>query len=70
MSIENLSFRLDDNGKKATILFQKLRLEDKQLQTEIGVKTNTFAQRWRIKGFADPRNKKADIHFLILIQGL
>lgn len=69
MSIENLSFRLDDNGKKATILFQKLRLEDKQLQTAIDVKTNTFAQRWSIKGFADPRNKKADIRFFNIDTG-
>ncbi len=69
MSIENLSFRLDDNGKKATILFQNLRLEDKQLQTAIDVKTNTFAQRWSIKGFADPRNKKADIRFFNIDTG-
>ncbi len=69
MSIENLTFRLDDNGKKATILFQKLRLEDKQLQTAIDVKTNTFAQRWSIKGFADPRNKKADIRFFNIDTG-
>jgi len=33
MKIENLSFRLDDNGKKATINFQKLRLGNKQLET-------------------------------------
>jgi hypothetical protein len=69
MSIENLTFRLDDNGKKATVLFQKLRLEDKQLQTAIDVKTNTFAQRWSIKGFADPRNKKADIRFFNIDTG-
>lgn len=69
MSIENLTFRLDDNGKKATILFQQLRLEDKQLQTAIDVKTNTFAQRWSIKGFADPRNKKADIRFFNIDTG-
>ncbi|HEX9151015.1 MAG TPA: glycosyl transferase, partial [Flavobacterium sp.] len=31
MILENLSFRLDDNGKKATINFQKLRLVNKQL---------------------------------------
>lgn len=63
MSLENLTFRLNDNGKKATINFQKLRLVDKQLETSINVQTNTFTQRWRIKGFADPRNNKADISF-------
>lgn len=61
MSVENLKFKLDDNGKKATIDIKKLTLSNKELETSIDVKTNTFAQRWKIIGFADPRNKKADI---------
>lgn len=61
MSVENLKFKLDDNGKKATIDIKKLVLFDKELETSIDVQTNTFAQRWKISGFADPRNKKADI---------
>ena len=63
MEIKNLTFKLDDNGKKAKINFQKLLLADKQLETSINVQTNTFTQRWKINGFADPRNKKADIAF-------
>ena len=63
MVLENLVFKLDDNGKKATVDFQKLRLLNKELETLIRVQTNTFAQRWKIKGFADPRNQKADIRF-------
>ncbi|MDD5151998.1 MAG: transglycosylase domain-containing protein, partial [Flavobacterium sp.] len=63
MKIENLSFRLDDNGKKTTINFEKLRLVNKQLETSALVETNTFKQRIRIEGFADPRNKTADIRF-------
>lgn len=63
MEIKNLTFKLDDNGKKATINLQKLRLADKQLETSINVQTNTFNQRWKISGFADPRNQKADIAF-------
>jgi len=69
MSLENLSFRLNDNGKKAIVKFQKLRLADKQLETSINVQTNTFTQNWRIKGFADPRNNKADIRFFNLDTG-
>ena len=69
MVLDNLSFRLDDNGKKATINFQKMRLVDKQLETSIRVQTNTFTQRWKIKGFADPRNKKADIRFFNIDTG-
>ena len=33
MILDNLSFRLNDNGNKATINFQKLRLVNKQLET-------------------------------------
>ena len=69
MVLDNLSFRLDDNGKKATINFQKMRLVNKQLETSITVQTNTFTQRWKIKGFADPRNKKADIRFFNIDTG-
>lgn len=63
MEIKNLTFKLDDNGKKAKINLQKLRLANKQLETVIDVQTNTFSQRWNISGFADPRNQKADIAF-------
>jgi hypothetical protein len=63
MKIENLSFRLDDNGKKTTVNFQKLRLVNKQLETSVTVQTKTFLQRLRIEGFTDPRNKTADIRF-------
>ena len=69
MILDNLSFRLDDNGKKATINFQKLRLVNNQLETSIKVQTNTISQRWKIKGFADPRNKKADIRFVNIDTG-
>jgi hypothetical protein len=69
MSIENLTFKLNDNGKRANIAIRKLVLANKQLETAINVRTNTFAQRWRIKGFADPRNKKADIRFFNIDTG-
>lgn len=69
MKIENLSFRLDDNGNKTKINFEKLRLVNKQLETSALVETNTFTQRIRIRGFADPRNKKADIRFFNIDSG-
>lgn len=69
MNVKNLSFRLDDNGKKANINFQELRLAEKQLETSIRVQTNTFTQRWKIKGFADPRDRKADIAFFNIDTG-
>jgi hypothetical protein len=35
----------------------------------IKVETNTISQRWKIKGFADPRNKKADIRLVNIDTG-
>lgn len=69
MDVENLKFKLNDNGKKATIDIKKLVLANKELETSIHVKTNTFAQRWKIKGFVDPRRKKADIRFFNIDTG-
>jgi len=69
MDVENLKFKLDDNGKQATIDIKKLVLFNKDLETSIHVKTNTFTQHWKIKGFADPRNKKADIRFFNIDTG-
>lgn len=69
MDVENLSFKLDDNGKKATIDINTLVLINKELQTFIHVITNTFEQRWKIKGYADPRNKKVDIRIFNIDTG-
>jgi hypothetical protein len=69
MKVENLSFRLDDNGNKTNINFQKLRLVDQQLETSIKVETKTYSQRIRIAGLADPRNKMADIRFINIDTG-
>lgn len=69
MDLENLSLRMDDMGKKATLRLTKLHLSNKELETSIQVKTNTLTQRWKIKGFADPRNKKTDLRFFNIDTG-
>ena len=69
MKVENLWFKLDDNGKKTIINFQRLRLVNQQLETSVEVETKAFTQRIRIQGFADPRNKKADIRFFNIDTG-
>lgn len=69
MKVENLLFKFDDNGKKTTINFQRLKLTNKQLTTSITVQTQSFLQRIRISGLADPRNKMADIRFFNLDTG-
>ncbi|MCC9017610.1 transglycosylase domain-containing protein [Flavobacterium lipolyticum] len=69
MKLENLTFRIDDNGKKTSVAINKLVLNNKQLETNLHVQSKNFDQRWNIKGFADPRNKKADIRFFNLDTG-
>ena len=69
MKLENLKFKIDDNGKKASIAISKLVLINKQLETNLHVQSKDFDQKWNIKGFADPRNKKADIRFFNLDTG-
>ena len=69
MNLENLSLRMNDMGKKATVRLNKLNLIDKNLESSILVQTNTFTQNWRIKGIADPRNKQTDIQFFNIDTG-
>jgi hypothetical protein len=42
MQIANLTFKLDDNGKKATIGIKELTLFDQQLRNLINVKQYIF----------------------------
>lgn len=69
MNLENISLRMDDMGRKVNLDLKKLRLEDKELETSIGVTADNFKQHWKIKGFADPRNKKTDLRFFNLDTG-
>lgn len=63
MHLENLSFRMDDMGRKVIFDMRQLQLKDEVLETSINVKTNTFSQIWNIKGIANPRDKTADLKF-------
>jgi len=63
MDLENVSLRMDDMGRKVKLDLKKLRLVDKELETSIGVTADNFSQTWKIKGFADPRNKQTDLRF-------
>lgn len=69
MHLQNLTLRMNDMGKKATIRLNKLVLDNKQMESSIVVQTNTFTQRWKIKGFADPRNKQTDLRFFNIDTG-
>lgn len=63
MKLDNLALRLNDRGRKVILNLTKMRLQDKQLESSIGVTADSVTQVWRVKGFADPRNKKADLKF-------
>ncbi len=63
MQLENLSFRMDDMGRKVTLTMNQLQLHDEALVTTIDVKTKSYFQKWNIKGTANPRNKTADLKF-------
>jgi len=63
MALDNLNFRVDDMGRKLSMNLSKMTLADNQLESNIHVLEDTIIQNWKVKGFADPRNRKADLKF-------
>lgn len=63
MALENLRLQMDDMGRTVTLDLKQLRLADKHLETTIAVWENDSSQTWKVTGFADPRNKQADLKF-------
>jgi hypothetical protein len=63
MRVKGFAFRIDDKGNKVVFDFNQLALADKKLNTLIEVTANGFSQQWAINGFADPRDRKADLEF-------
>ena len=63
MEVKGFAFRINDNGNKVVFDFNRLALADKKLNTVIQVTSDSFSQQWSINGFADPRDRKADLTF-------
>ena len=63
MQIKGFAFKINDNGNKVVFDFNELALADKKLKTIIQVTSNNFSQQWSVSGFADPRDRKADLTF-------
>jgi len=63
MNVKRFAFKIDDKGNKLVFDFTKLGLENKKLITIIQVTAENFTQQWKLNGFADPRNHKADLQF-------
>jgi hypothetical protein len=63
MHVKGFAFKIDDNGNQVAFDFSKLILADKKLNTLIQVSSENFTQQWAVNGFADPRERKADLQF-------
>lgn len=63
MQVKGFAVKLDDMGHKVVFDFNQLALADKKLSTLIEVTSEGFFQQWAINGFADPRDRKADLEF-------
>jgi hypothetical protein len=63
MQVKGFAFRINDQGNKVVFDFTHLALADKKLNTLIDVSADGFSQQWAINGFADPRDRKADLEF-------
>lgn len=64
MHVKGFTFKVDDLGNKVVFDFNQLTLANKQLHTLIQVNSGAVSQQWSIKGFANPRDKKADLQFV------
>jgi hypothetical protein len=63
MHVQGFAFKINDEGNKVVFDFNQLALADKKLITQIQVTSDKFSQQWSINGFADPRDRKADLTF-------
>ena len=63
MHVKGFAFKINDLGNKVVFDFNQLALADKKLTTIIQVTSDKFSQQWSINGFANPRDRKADLTF-------
>uniref|UniRef100_UPI0025E9D28E transglycosylase domain-containing protein n=1 Tax=Flavobacterium sp. TaxID=239 RepID=UPI0025E9D28E len=63
MQVKGFAFKINDNGNKVIFGFNQLVLNQKKLNAIIQVTSDNFSQQWSISGFADPRDRKADLTF-------
>ncbi|WP_310557231.1 transglycosylase domain-containing protein [Flavobacterium sp.] len=61
ITINDFAFRFDDMGKKVNFKTDVLTLKNEQFETLLNVQTNSFTQKWSIKGLVNPRSKIADL---------
>ena len=61
ISLDNVTFKLDDLGRKLILKMPKLILKNDLIDTKVFVETNTFSQVWNISGMANSRKKMVDL---------
>ncbi|MBC7643100.1 MAG: transglycosylase domain-containing protein [Flavobacterium sp.] len=59
--LNNVTFKIDDLGKKLSFEIPNLTLNNEKLLTKVFVTTDTFSQVWNISGKANSRKKIADL---------
>jgi uncharacterized protein involved in outer membrane biogenesis len=67
MRLENLTLRMDDRGKKATLRLDQLQLAEKQMETSIQVQTNTSPNAGKSKDLPIRATKRPICGFSISI---
>ena len=63
MHVKGFAVKMNDKGNKVIFNFNQLTLVDKKLTTLIQVSSDNFSQQWKLDGFTDPRDRKADLTF-------
>ena len=63
MNIKGFALKINDLGHKVQLDFTQFMLQQQQLTTAIRLTEGEIQQQWQLSGFADPRNRKADLIF-------
>lgn len=63
MNVKGFAIKINDLGHKVQLDFTQLTLQEQQLTTAIQLTEGKIQQQWQLSGFADPRNRKADLIF-------
>ncbi|MEN9335927.1 MAG: Monofunctional biosynthetic peptidoglycan transglycosylase [Bacteroidota bacterium] len=63
MNVTGFALKINDKGHKVHVDFTQLALKNEQLTTAIQLTEGDIQQQWQLSGFADPRNRKADLVF-------
>lgn len=63
MNIKGFALKVNDLGHKVQLDFTQFMLQQQQLTTAIQLTEGEIQQQWQLSGFADPRNRKADLIF-------